>query len=172
MKEEKEIERRYIPDLLSIEEIKKKAWKQLVVEDFYVPNGDNHKDLRLRQNGLQYMITRKTPTRKNDRTVMVESTIDLSYEEFFALSAGITSNVRKMRYCSDYYGYDCELGIFEGRHYGLVILEFEFKDEEQMRCFSELIEDKGWKDVTNYKDYAGGNLAEMTEEQIKSLLKR
>lgn len=173
--QELEIEKRYLIPEVQLNSIKAKLIpdSDVYINDVYVPNGDQHKSLRLRQKGDEYMITRKAPVRDGDSTTMLETTIPLSREEFLALSSGISTNVEKTRYQVDINGRKGELDIFSGRHTGLAVLEFEFPDEPELERF---IETTSWDspDITNLEWLASGRLAETSlaeiSDQIAELL--
>lgn len=174
--QELEIEKRYLIPEARLEDIKAKITSGLgvYINDVYVPNGEQHKTLRLRQKGDQYMATRKAPIKDGDTTTMLESTLPLSKEEFDALAHGISTNVEKTRYQVDYDGWRGELDIFSGRHTGLAVLEFEFPNESELRRF---IETTSWDlpDITQLEWLASGRLAETSladlSDQIASLLR-
>ena len=139
------------------------------MNDVYIPNGDAHKDLRLRQKGERYMITRKRPVKEGDSTTMLETTIELSEWEFVALAKGIESNVEKERYQVDVSEWRGELDVFKGRHSGLIVVEFEFQNEADLADFEahanlELI------DITNIEWLAGGRLAEIDGATLQAKL--
>lgn len=173
--EELEIEKRYLIPGDKIEEIKSKiiSGTDAQMIDYYVPNGNRHKDLRLRRKGNKYMITRKTPVKDGDSTTMLETTIPLSEEEFTALSSGISTNVEKTRYQVSFGNWNGELDIFSGRHAGLAVLEFEFPSQSELERF---IATTSWNfpDITNLEWLASGRLAETSyaelSDQIAALL--
>lgn len=107
------------------------------MNDFYVPNGKMHKDLRLRQKDDRYMITRKRPVKNDNLTTMLETTIELSKNEFDALSSNIKTNVEKERFIINMFNRHGELDIFSGRHKGLAILELEFKNNSDLLDFEK-----------------------------------
>lgn len=170
--QELEIEKRFLVTGDKIEELKALIIPNSGVKmnDIYVPNGDAHKDLRLRQKGDKYMATRKRPVDPNDLTTMLETTIELSSYEFNALANGISSNVEKERFLIDVSEWRGELDVFSGRHEGLVIVEFEFQNQADLEDFEnnaklDLI------DVTNVEWIAGGRLAEIDADAFKAKLK-
>ena len=61
--QELEIEKRFLVLEEKVEKIKSFIVpnSKVLMNDVYIPNGDAHKDLRLRQKGNKYMITRKRP---------------------------------------------------------------------------------------------------------------
>lgn len=167
-----EIEKRFFVPEEKIKKIKALVVPNsgVVMNDVYIPNGEAHKDLRLRQKGEKYMVTRKRPIKEGDSTTMLETTIDLSKYEFEALSSGIESNVEKERFLVDISEWRGELDIFSGRHIGLVILEFEFQNEADLADF-EKNADLGLIDVTNIEWVAGGRLAEIDAATLAKKMK-
>ena len=137
--QELEIEKRFLVPQDKLETIKAHIvpGSKTSMNDVYVPNGDAHKDLRLRQKGEKYMVTRKRPVKEGDSTTMLETTIELSEWEFEALAKGIESNVEKDRYQIDISEWRGELDVFKGRHTGLVVVEFEFQNEADLADFEE-----------------------------------
>lgn len=170
--QELEIEKRFLVPEEKIEEIKSFVVpnSEVLMNDVYVPNGDAHKDLRLRQKGNKYMITRKRPVKEGDSTIMVETTIELSRSEFVALSNGIESNVEKERFLIDISEWRGELDVFSGRHAGLVIVEFEFQNEADLADFEKNAK-LDLVDITNVEWIAGGRLAEIDSDVLKQKLK-
>ncbi len=140
------------------------------MNDVYIPNGDAHKDLRLRQKGEKYMVTRKRPIKDGDTTTMLETTIELSSYEFDALASGIESNVEKERFLVDVSEWRGELDVFSGRHAGLVVVEFEFQNEADLSDFEQNAK-LDLVDITNVEWLAGGRLAEIDGETLKEKLK-
>lgn len=169
---ELEIEKRFLVPAERVEELKTGVVKgsEVWMNDVYVPNGGKHRDLRLRQMGEKYMVTRKRPVRDGDATVMLETTIEISGEEFTALAAGIETNVEKERYLVDVAEWRGELNVFRGRHEGLVTIEFEFQNEADLADFGEKA-DLGLRDITNVEWLAGGRLAEIDGEMMRRKLK-
>lgn len=148
--QELEIEKRFLVPEEKTEELMGAviAGSKKMMNDVYIPNGDEHKDLRLRQKNDEFVITRKRPLVEGDSTKMMEISIPLSREEFFALAAGIESNVEKTRYIVNVAGWQGELDIFNGRHAGLAVLEFEFKNDEDLEDFNDN-QQLGLIDITN-----------------------
>lgn len=166
-----EIEKRFLVPENKIKQIKAKIIpnSKTIIRDVYIPNDNTHKNLRLRQENNKYMITRKQPTKGNDFTTTVETTIELSKREFSALSNGIYSNIEKERYEVDIYGRRGVLDIFTGRHAGLVIVEFEFQNETSLSSFEKNI-NLDLIDITNVQWLACGYLAEIDTVTLKQKL--
>lgn len=169
--QELEIEKRFLVLEEKVEKIKSFIVpnSKVLMNDVYIPNGDAHKDLRLRQKGNKYMITRKRPIKEGDSTIMSETTIELSKYEFDALSSGIKSNVEKERFLVNISEWRGELDIFSGRHTGLVIVEFEFQNEADLADFEKNAK-LNLVDVTNIEWIAGGRLAEIDSDTLKQKL--
>ena len=89
--QELEIEKRFLVSKDKVEHLKSLIvpGSKVIMNDVYIPNGNAHKDLRLRQKGDKYMLTRKRPIKDDDLTTMLETTIELSKYEFDALSNSI-----------------------------------------------------------------------------------
>lgn len=66
--QELEIEKRFLVPQDKLEELKSLVvpGSKTVMNDVYVPNGDAHKDLRLRQQNDKYMATRKRPVKDGE----------------------------------------------------------------------------------------------------------
>ena len=169
--QELEIEKRFLVPQDKLEILKSHIipGSKTNMNDVYIPNGDAHKDLRLRQKGEKYMITRKRPVKEGDSTTMLETTIELSEWEFAALAKGIESNVEKERYQVDVSEWRGELDIFKGRHSGLTVVEFEFQNEADLADF-EANADLGLIDITNIEWLAGGRLAEIDGATLQDKL--
>lgn len=165
--QELEIEKRYLIPSTELETIKAKIipGSEVKMNDFYIPNGDRHKDLRLRQKGDQHMVTRKTPVQDGGSATMLETTIPLSAEEFEALSSGVSTNVEKTRYQVDVDGWKGELDIFSGRHSGLAILEIEFHDQDDLKEFEQTVK-LTFPDITGLEWLASGRLAEVALSEL------
>lgn len=170
--QELEIEKRFLVPEDKVDELKSFIVPDSGVKmnDVYIPNGDAHKDLRLRQKGEKYMVTRKRPIKDGDTTTMLETTIELSSYEFDALASGIESNVEKERFLVDVSEWRGELDVFSGRHAGLVVVEFEFQNEADLSDFEQNAK-LDLVDITNVEWLAGGRLAEIDGETLKEKLK-
>ena len=170
--QELEIEKRFLVPEDKVDELKSFIVPDSGVKmnDVYIPNGDAHKDLRLRQKGEKYMVTRKRPIKDGDTTTMLETTIELSSYEFDALASGIESNVEKERFFVDVSEWRGELDVFSGRHAGLVVVEFEFQNEADLSDFEQNAK-LDLVDITNVEWLAGGRLAEIDGETLKEKLK-
>ena len=171
--QELEIEKRFLIPVEKLDQIKSFIIpeSQVHMNDIYIPNGESHKTLRLRQKGEKYMATRKCPVRDGDLTTMLETTIDLSKFEFDALFYGVDSNVEKDRFLVDISEWRGELDIFTGRHAGLAVVEFEFQNQADLADFEQNAK-LDLVDITNLEWLAGGRLAEIDAETLAKNLKQ
>ncbi|HJQ08790.1 MAG TPA: hypothetical protein VJ836_04905 [Candidatus Saccharimonadales bacterium] len=104
--------------------------------DVYIPDDRNVSPcLRLRKKGHNYEITKKLAVSNADYSVHAEQTIALTQAEFESLAVGHTRLVEKDRYAVTIAGRAGEVDIFSGRLEGLVLIDFEFENEQAMRDF-------------------------------------
>ena len=128
------------------------------IVDIYVPTDMSiHPNLRLRKKGSTYEITKKQDTTDNDYSTMIEETIPLSQAEFEALASGNHRLVEKDRYSVNIDGYPAEVDVFSGDLDGLVLIDFEFFDENAKKEFKPPA--CCLADVTQEDFVAGGLLA-------------
>lgn len=139
--------------------------------DYYLPSDMNtHPKLRLRQKGDRYEITKKSVLADGDASQQLESTIELSSLEFEALRDCPSRKVSKRRYSMDNEKWITEFDVFTGSLEGLILVDFEFKNEKAMREF--VAPDYCGADVTQEDFIAGGMLAGRTLDDIASDLNR
>lgn len=142
-----------------------------VMFDVYIPE-EGHAELRVRQRGNKYEITKKIPVWDGDRStkVMKEMTIPLTEREFQALSSSGKRVIRKCRYNVSIDGFPAEVDVFQGELEGLVMIDFEFHNaQERMRFRKPVI---CLADVTHEVFKAGGVLAGKSYADIVKDLER
>ena len=66
---------------------------------------------------------------------MIKQTIILTEAEFEALKSLDGKKTHKIRYYYNYNGRVCEIDVFQGDLLGLVVVDFEFDDEDTMNKF-------------------------------------
>ena len=161
-----ELERTYLAKRLP-EEITGADFVDIV--DIYIPDGDGRADLRLRQKGNDYYITKKTVL-SEDVSEQMEQTIELTKQEYEALSSCSKKRVEKRRYYAKIDGHDAEVDVFGGDLAGLVLVEFEFSDGKEK---DEFVMPKSMlADVTPEEFIAGGMLAGKKYADIEGELDR
>ncbi len=162
-----EYERTYLVKTLPVD-LEEAPSKILV--DVYFPRSAAHPTLRLRQKGDKYELTKKNKPDPNDASTQIETTVDLTREEFESMAKGDGKVVRKRRYYYDYKGQIAEIDVFEGELKGLVLVDFEFKSREELLEFEK--PDFCLVDVTQEEPLAGGMLAGKSLENIQQELNK
>lgn len=137
------------------------------ITDIYIPKTSRHPTLRLRKNGEQYELTKKTPIDK-DPSRQQEDTINLTEEEFNTLKNIDGKKLRKKRYYYLHNGRTAEIDIFQDELEGLVVIDFEFtlveeKDSFNMPYFC-------LADITKEEFIAGGMVCGKRYEEIEDKL--
>lgn len=141
-----------------------------VIVDVYYPDAEAHPRLRARQRGDHYEITKKIIVSGTDSSHQVEHTIELTRDEFEALTKEPGRRVAKRRYLYDYQGRTAEVDVFEGDLAGLVEVDFEFTNRDDQLAFQ--MPDFCLADVTQEAFAAGGMLAGKTYADIQPELDR
>ncbi len=137
--------------------------------DIYVPKTVQHPNLRIRKNGDKTEITKKAPL-KNDYSVQLEQTIPLTQEEFAAFEKIEGKRVRKIRYYYPHNGLTAEVDVFQDELTGLVLVDFEFENEQQKNAFK--IPDFCLAEVTQEEFLAGGRVCGKKYADLENNLKR
>ena len=121
---------RFIPDEIA-------SLTPEIMEDVYYPAAsERHAILRLRRRGDSYEITKKMPVTDGQGKQHIETTIELTHEEYNALHMAKGKVVGKKRYKLMLGGRPAELDIFTGDLEGLVTIDFEFGSEAEMKSFT------------------------------------
>ncbi|EET89767.1 MAG: hypothetical protein LVQ97_02450 [Candidatus Micrarchaeales archaeon] len=138
--------------------------------DIYIPRSSSHPHIRIRKAGNRYEITKKEPVLGRDSSKQLEQTIRLTKEEYdeFALLEG--KRVHKTRYFYPYEGMRAEIDVFSGSLKGLILVDFEFKNENGMQSFE--IPEFCLADVTQEEFLAGGTLCGKSYSDIEDRLNR
>jgi inorganic pyrophosphatase len=153
-----------LPDSFSFET------KSKEILDIYLPAASEHATLRIRKRGDLYEITRKEPVSGTNSSHQTENTIPLTKEEFADLSTVAGKRVRKVRYYYEEKGTTYEIDIFQDALKGLVLVEVEFKSNEEKSAYVP----PAWvlADVTQEKFVAGGVLCGKSYGDIENELVR
>lgn len=136
--------------------------------DLYIPRS-KHPTLRIRKNGDKFEITKKSPV-ENSASIQNEHTIELTKEEFETLSKVEGKVLWKIRHLYKFGKLIAEIDVFKGDLEGLIIVDFEFKNEEEMRSF--VIPDFCLADVSEENFAAGGMLCGKKYSDIEKDLKK
>jgi adenylate cyclase len=160
-----ELERTYLAKFLP-EGLKDFPSKE--IKDIYIPETEEHPILRIRKRGDKYEITKKQPVNGNDSSEQYEHTISLTKEEFLTLEQVKGKIVRKIRYYYNYKGIQAEVDVFQDDLFGLVLVDFEFKEIADKNTFE--MPDFCLVDVTQDKCFAGGMICGKKYSDIQSHL--
>lgn len=152
---------KYIPDDL-------KEHKFVEITDVYFPKEADHSFLRLRKYGDKYEITKKMPVDPNDVSAQKEDTINLTKEEFEALGKAPGKKIHKYRYFYPYQNRIAEFDIFLDDLEGLVVVEIEFNNLEEMKDYP--LPDFCLVEATFENFIAAGKLSGSTYNDIKKYL--
>ena len=139
------------------------------LKDIYIPPEEEHPHLRLRQRGDNYQITKKSPL-SSGVSVQKEETIGLSKEEYEALTKAGGKVVTKRRYVysSENPGILIEVDEFLEDLSGLILVDFEFDNLEEMERFQP--PEYCLSEVTDQDFLAGGILAGKSYSEIADRL--
>lgn len=136
--------------------------------DIYIPASAEHPTLRIRKSGDKHEITKKEPVSGNDSSHQLETTISLTPEEFMDFATLPGKRVAKNRYVYEEGGHAYEIDVFQGDLAGLVLVDVEFKSNEEKAKFSK--PDWCLADVTQEKFAAGGMVCGKKYEDIEKHL--
>ena len=140
------------------------------VKDIYIPETIAHPTLRIRKNGNNLEITKKTPLDNRDFSKQLEQTIPLDLEEYKTLEKIKGKIVEKIRYIYKYKKYIAEIDVFQKKLFGLVLVDFEFTTPSDLKEFK--IPDFCLAEVTDEEFLAGGKLCGKSYKDIESKLKK
>ncbi len=143
------------------------GYKSKEVIDIYVPKSREHPTLRIRKNGDRFEITKKEPDSKNP-AIMNEETVAIMQDEFESLAKIEGKRLHKIRYFYKKEGIEAQIGLFQGDLRGLVLADFEFEDEKQIKTFTP--PDFCLRDVTDEEFLAGGMLCGKKYSEIEEKL--
>ena len=162
-----ELERTFLAKKIP-DELKNCKFKEII--DIYIPKNiqpPKHAPIRLRKNGDKYEITKKEVV-NNDYSQLREQTIILSEGEFKEFLKIDGKKIRKIRYYYNYKGKTAEIDVFQDKLKGLILIDFEFENEEDKANFE--IPEFCMVEVTNEDFIAGGILCGKSYEDIKKEL--
>lgn len=140
------------------------------VIDIYAPRHKGYSNLRIRKKGNKFEITKKTRIDNNDHSKLKEESIDITKQEFDFLKQVNGNKLHKIRHNFMYNGRLCEFDVFQGALKGLVVVEFEFDNEEEKKNFQ--MPEFCLVDVTQEKFIAGGLICGKAYEDVKETLEK
>ena len=161
----KELERTFLVKLIP-DDLHMNKSKEII--DIYIPASSEHPVLRIRKYGNKYEMTKKQPV-NGDASEQEEQTIKLTEHEFNELIKLGGKKVRKMRYYYEHNRRIAEFDVFQDALKGLVLVDFEFENNEQKAVFP--MPDFCLVDVTHEEFIAGGKLCGKVYEDIENQLR-
>jgi CYTH domain-containing protein len=163
-----EFELTYLPKKEFLKNLEGLSFKEMI--DIYIPVLAHHPTLRIRKSGEKYEITKKQPVKEGDSSHQLETTIPLTTEEYADLNKLKGKRIFKNRYLYKEGGYTYEVDVFQGALKGLVVVDVEFKSNEEKSKFKT----PSWAlaDITHEKFMAGGILAGKSYSDIQKDLER
>ncbi len=135
--------------------------------DLYIPDTEPHPKLRLRKSGSTYELTKKE-TLDGNLSIHREHTIPLNINEYHALSIIPGHRIHKLRYFYPFGENTAEINLFLGALAGLVTIEFEFEDQNEMPTF--VMPEFALINISHEIDLIGSRLAGKEYSQLASLL--
>ena len=170
----KEIEREYT-FLLNELPSGLEDFPSVIIEDNYIPVGEEHPVLRIRRKGERYEITKKYPMdvgedgEGGDASRQVEHTIPLSKVEYEGLNGYDGKRFVKRRFYYESGGVKSDIDVYLGALKGLATADFEFENDAEMTAFVK--PDFTGEDVSHELMLAGGMLCGKSYEDIRAVLR-
>lgn len=158
-----ELEKTYLAKYLP-EDLENFPSKEII--DIYIPPNEK---IRIRKHGDKYELTKKLPV-GDDYSIQREQTIELTEEEWKWLSKLEGRKTIKKRYDYQYQGRKAEIDVFEKNLAGLVVIDFEFETEEELKSFE--MPDFCLADLSQERWMAGGMLAGKSYTDIEKELEK
>ncbi len=162
-----EIERTYLAKYLP-EDLFNHPHKEII--DMYLPRGAEHAHLRIRKSGDKMTITKKTSINANTHSQLLEENIDIDLAEYQSLQNANADITRKIRYFYPYAGRTAEIDIFQGKHQGLVVIEFEFATASEYEEFS--MPEFCLADVSEEECFAGGIICKLDYAGVAQIIQK
>ena len=142
-------------------------WRKETIVDIYYPNDSDNPQIRLRQRGSRYLLTKKCPLVDDDLGTMVEETIRLSEEEKNFLDKHLPGKIiSKNRYSKDFQNYKIEIDEYLGDLKPLAILDVEWR-KNRGEIDKVIQEFDVLKEITNISNLAAGRIAGKSYDEIK-----
>ncbi|MCK9438599.1 MAG: CYTH domain-containing protein [Patescibacteria group bacterium] len=167
IKKELEIEKTYLIKYIPKDLFK---YRSKDIEDLYIPKEAKHARLRIRKNGDYFVITKKIPVKNENASFHSEFNLEITEQEFNALHGSNCNTIKKTRFYYPYQKMVAEIDIFKGRHKGLVLVDFEFKNKSELIKFEA--PDFCLADVTEEDFTAGGVLCKNSFSKLSPYLKK
>lgn len=116
-----------------------------------------------------WKLTQKFAPDPTDFSRTIITSIYLSRYEYETLAVFEANEIRKNRYPYEYEGRAYAIDVFLGALHGLILAETDFATDDEMRDFHA--PPFVAFDVTNDEMFTGGNLVNLTSDEIRAALK-
>lgn len=148
-----------LPDDLS-------GWEMEFLADTYLPEDAENPQIRLRQRGETYFMTKKYPKVPGDLSVMIEETINLTKDEYNYFRSHLEGKyLAKNRYKKTIEGGVIEIDAYQDNLSPLIVMDIEWTTsaptEEDLKEFDIK------RNITQVHELAGGQMAGKTYEDIR-----
>lgn len=152
-----------LPDDLS-------GWREDFLADTYIPETSENPQIRLRQRGDTFFITKKYPKDPSDLSTMVEETINLSEAEYNYLKQSVGGKyLAKTRYMKEISGMTVEIDVYQDNLAPLLVLDIEWSDIAPDDKFIQQFDVV--QEITQSASLAAGRIAGKTYDEIKQHIK-
>lgn len=145
-------------------------WTEEFLADTYIPETSDNPQIRLRQRGRSYYITKKYPKDPDDLSTMVEETINLGQDEYEYLKKSVKGKyLAKTRYMKEMSGLTVEIDVYLDNLAPLLVLDIEWSDRAPDDAFVKQFDIV--KEITQAASLAAGRIAGKTYDEIKEHIK-
>jgi CYTH domain-containing protein len=115
-------------------------------------------------------LTQKFAPEPPDFSRTIITNTYLTAYEYQVLSVFEANEIRKNRYPFEYKGRKYSIDVFMGGLWGLILAETDFETDEEMESFTR--PPFAVLDVTNEEMFTGGNLVNLSIDEIRSALEK
>lgn len=134
------------------------SWEHEFLADTYIPESSDNPQIRLRQRGDKYYITKKYPLNPNDLSTMVEETIHLSKQEYSYLCTMVKGKrLAKTRYFKKVNDCTIEIDQYLENLNPLLVLDIEWKSTPPNRTLINKFDIS--REITQTANLAAGQIA-------------
>lgn len=145
-------------------------WTEEFLADTYLPESCDNPQIRLRQRGDKFFMTKKYPKNPEDLSTMVEETINLSQAEYVYLKDSVKGKyLAKTRYKKEISGMTVEIDVYQDNLAPLLVLDIEWSDVAPDENFIQQFDVV--QEITQSASLAAGRIAGKTYEEIKQHIK-
>lgn len=145
------------------------SWNMEFLADTYIPEDSHNPQIRLRQRGDTFFITKKYPKNQGDLSVMVEETISLTDIEYRYFRKNLPGKyLAKNRYKKVDGDTIIEVDEYQDELKPLIVMDLEWSSTEPNKKFVGQFNIS--QNITQINELAGGQLAGKTYGQIKQFI--